>query len=185
MINIPKLLSKSKEPVDEVSVGYQPKPTLNKATFLLVFAVLLAGASFYEGAAFQRSADSSSANTTTAAVSNQSAASNAQNGMQTGFVRNHVIGQVAAISTTSITVQDQRSGDNTTLSVNGNTQIVINNQSATAGDIQTGDLVIVTKTSNSSSTASKIIVAPGTWNFGSSNDQQSSTTMPIQGLNAD
>jgi hypothetical protein len=165
---------------DEVSVGYRPKPTLNKATFLL-----LAAASFYEGTAFQRNADTNGSSTIATSSSSQSqTSSSGGSGMQTGsFMHSHIIGQVATVSDKSITVQDQRTGNNTTLTINGSTQIEVNGQAASASDIQSGDLVVVTKTSNTSNIAAKIIAAPGDWGDSGTTDQ-SNTGSPLQGLNS-
>jgi hypothetical protein len=155
---------RAKKPIEanEVSVGYHPKPTLNKATFLLVFAALLAAASFYEGTAFQHNADTSGTNTVaTTGSTYQDTTSGSNNAQAESFISNHVIGQVTAVSGKNITIQDQRTGSNTTLGINSSTQILADGQTASPSDIQTGDLVIATKESSHSSTASKIIVAPG------------------------
>lgn len=187
-------LFRAKKPVEtnEVSVGYHPKPTLNKATFLLVFAVLLAAASFYEGTAFQRNTDTTTtSNVATSGSTYEDSTSGSSNTQAGSFIHDHVIGQVTAVSGKNITIQDQRTGSNTTLGINNSTQIVANGQTASASDIQTGDLVIATKASSHSSTASKIIVAQGTGAVGSSTGQSqsqaqsntsSTSTTPLQDL---
>jgi hypothetical protein len=187
-MKLKSLRPKKAEKSDEVSVGYRPKPTFNKATFLLVFAVLLSAASFYEGTAYQKNADSNSISPVAAnnAASGQGNASSNGSNTQTGsFVRNHIVGQVAAISNSSITVQNQRTGEDTTLTINSSTQISTGGQSISTSNIQPGDLAIVTKTSSNSNIASKIIVAPGSWSGGSSdttgqsNTSQSDTIAPL------
>jgi hypothetical protein len=182
-MKLKSLRSKRVEKSDEVSVGYRPKPSLNKATFLLVFGVLLAAASFYEGTAFQQNADANG-NSPVATNSTTTNRASTSDGSQTGsFVRAHIIGQVQAVSTNSITIQNQQTGQNTTLGINSNTEIAINGQTASVSDIQSGDLVIAFKTSNSSNTASRIIVAPGSWSGSSTAGSGSSnTTDPMEGL---
>jgi hypothetical protein len=178
-MKLKSLRLKKSERSDEISVGYRPKPGLNKGAFLLVFAVLLSAASFYEGTAYQRNAEANGTSTvaSTGITSNQATGSANSSDMQTGsFVRNHLIGQVAAISSKSITIQDQRTGKNTTLVINSSTQIESEGQTISASDIQTGDLAVVTKTTTSSSTAAKIIIAPGSWNNSSATGGQSNTS---------
>lgn len=188
-MKLKSLLSKKPEKSDEVSVGYRPKPTLNKSTFLLVFAVLLAAASFYEGTAFQRNTDTNGGDSTLAVSTNgtnQDTTGGGVSNTQTGsFVRDHVIGQVTAVSSTTITVENQTSGQNTTLNITNSTQIQADGQSIPVSDIQDGDLVIVMKTSSSSSSASRIIIASGSDNWSESDTQgggsgtgQSDTTTP-------
>lgn len=171
--------------LDEVSVGYRPKPSLNKSTFILVFALLLTGASFYEGMVFQRNNDVSGNSPLASANVNSGQSyggSTGGTGMQTGsFIHNHVIGQVAAVSSKSITIQDQNTGQNVTLGITSSTKVGVGGQSANTGDIRTGDLVIATKSSSTSSQASRIIVAPGSWN---SAGGQPNTAAPLQGLSS-
>lgn len=184
-------LKKSEEKSDEISVGYRPKPTFNKATFLLVFGVLLASASFYEGTAYQRNIDTTDSSSTAATTNIPTTDSSGGNGTKMdSYVRDHVLGQVTAISSTSITVQDENTTQSVTLSIAKSTQIVANGQAITATEIQEGDLVIITKTSASSTTASRIIVTQGilggSGTDGSSTNQsntsQSSTGAPYQPL---
>lgn len=70
------------------------------------------------------------------------------------------IGTVTAVSSTSITVEGQQSGTTSTYNITSATTITDNGQTITYSDIQTGDTVMITKTSQSSSDASKILVNP-------------------------
>jgi hypothetical protein len=175
-------LKKSEKSSEEVSVGYRPKPTLNKATFVIVFGVLLASASFYEGTVFQRNTD---VNTTgrTGTSNSGNPERNDSNSQTDSYVRNHVIGEVTADSSTSVTIQEA-SGQNGTFKITSSTQIEANGQSIKATEIENGDVVVITKASNSSSTASKIVITQGTFGTtsssntsgGSSTNSGSSTT---------
>jgi hypothetical protein len=71
-----------------------------------------------------------------------------------------VIGQVENISSTSITVQNAQTNVASTFSITSSTLISDDGQAVSASDIQTGDTVLVTASSSSSSTASRIIVDP-------------------------
>lgn len=173
-MKLKSLRLKKSEKSDEVSVGYRPKPTLNKGTFLLVFGVLLASASFYEGTAYQRNVDGSTVGNV--ATTSSSLSGNGSNTTKTdSFVRDHILGAVTAVSSTSITVQDENSGQNTTLSITKTTAIEANGESIAATEIQDGDLVIVTKTSSSSTAAATIIVTQGTFGDTNTNNPGSSS----------
>jgi|SRR5581483_7092344 len=182
-MKLKSLRLKQPEQNDEVSVGYQPKPRLNKVTFLLVFGVLLVSASFYEGTAYQHSADTN-LSATTFAVSGPMNAYNSDTRTDS-YVRTHVLGEVTGITNSSITVQDENSGENLSLKLTGSTQVEANGQSIKASQIQVGDIVIVTKTSANSSTADKIILSQGVWNgsgTSGSNTNQSVPSLPFQSL---
>lgn len=71
-----------------------------------------------------------------------------------------VIGTVSAISSSSISVNDERSGSTVTLAITSSTQITDNGQTTSASDIQTGDTVFVTKDSSNASQAARILVNP-------------------------
>lgn len=173
-------LKKSEKSSEEVSVGYRPKPTFNKATFLFVFGVLLASASFYEGTVFQRNADTSAAPTsTTGATSNASnnlPANNGGSSQTDSYVRNHVMGEVTVISSSSVTVQEQ-GGQTATFKITRSTQADADGQSIQPSQIQTGDIVVVTKTSNSSTTASRISLEVGSWGTTSNGSNDNSNTL--------
>lgn len=164
MIKLPSLRPKRTTPLDSISVGYRQKPSMNKVTFVAVFGVLLAAASFYEGTAYQRTADNNGAASSYMSVSlnAQNRNSTSGNSLQSNFSRLHVVGQVSFVSSAKITVQDQRSGQNTTLAINDNTEVVLNGQDASASDIQDGDLAFITKANNSSDVAARIIANSST-----------------------
>jgi hypothetical protein len=75
-------------------------------------------------------------------------------------------GTVSAISSSSITVQNQRTSSSDTYNITSSTQITDNGQTVTYTDIQTGDTVVITKASSSSSDASAIDVNPSFGGFG-------------------
>lgn len=73
---------------------------------------------------------------------------------------NSAIGSVTAISTTSISVNDQRSGTTKTYSITSSTTITKAGAAATTADIAVGDTVMVRASSSTSTTATTIIVDP-------------------------
>lgn len=79
---------------------------------------------------------------------------------QSGMRRLGAIGQVTAVSSTSITVDNQRTGSSSTYSITSATTISDNGQGATASDIQTGATVVIIPTSSGSTTAGRILVNP-------------------------
>jgi len=78
-----------------------------------------------------------------------------------GFRNGGGFGQVTAISSTSITVQNPRSGTSKTFAITGSTTITDNGQPVTTSDIQSGEIVIVQVAGAGSTTATSILVNPG------------------------
>jgi hypothetical protein len=86
-------------------------------------------------------------------------------------------GKVASISSSSITISNERTSANTTYSITSGTTITDNGQSATASSIQDGDIVIVTTSSTSPTTATRILVNPSFGNgYGGASASGSNTT---------
>lgn len=69
-------------------------------------------------------------------------------------------GTVTAVSDSSITVQNTRSGSSTTYSITSSTTVTNNGSTAAVSDIKAGDTVIVQTSSSDSTTATQIIDNP-------------------------
>lgn len=120
--------------------------------FILAVIVLCA-LSFYGGVAYQKGRPASPN------------ASAARGGFGAGFrARRGGLGTVTSVNSSSITVQNQRTGTTTTYNVNGSTQITKNGSPASLSSIQLGDLVLVRTPAAGSTTATSIDDTPG---FGS------------------
>ena len=174
-------MEESSQPSPHIAKGYQKKPTINKAVFIIVFAILLTSSSFYAGIQYQK--DHGSVNGKT---NNTPASSNGVGGFGSRgrfSSANRVIGQVTAISASSITVQDTRSGTSSTLAIVSSTQITDNGSSVTASDIQSGETVFITKDSTNPSNASSIIVNPGFGGNGSGPTQSTTNLAPNTSTN--
>lgn len=76
-----------------------------------------------------------------------------------GSRADRVVGQVTAVSSSSITVQTQ-SSSSTTLAITSSTAISNNGQTATTSDIQVGATVFITENSSNTSQASRILINP-------------------------
>lgn len=162
-------ISKDIAPKKKVTKDYKSKqPTLNKGVFLFIFAILIASVSFYGGTAYEKDHPSSSSTSLNSSSSSQSGYGGNGGGYSRfgGGVSNRVFGQVSAISSGSISIQDSRTGTTVTLTINSSTQITDSGQSVSASDIQTGDTVIATKSSSNSSDASTILVNPSFGGYG-------------------
>lgn len=133
------------------------KTSKNPIVFIII-AVVLMGLSFYGGIAYQKSKQPKTASSAAGAFGSSSGGSGGGGGRFSG--QRPTIGSVTAISATSITVQDSRTGSSVTLSITNSTQITDNGQTVAASDIQTGDTVLVTASTSSSSQASRILVNP-------------------------
>jgi hypothetical protein len=124
----------------------------SKLVPFLVAVVVLMGLSFYGGIAYQKSKHPTST------------AANGQSG--SGFAgrfgggKRPDIGQVTAISPTSITVQNSRTGTSSTLAITSSTQITDNGQTISVSDIQTGSTVLAVASTSDSSQAASIMVNP-------------------------
>jgi hypothetical protein len=70
------------------------------------------------------------------------------------------MGSVTAISSSSISVQDQREGTTMTYAITGSTKITNNGASATYSDIAVGDTVLVRSSSSTSTDATAITLNP-------------------------
>lgn len=85
---------------------------------------------------------------------------NFQGGGPSGGTMNIVLGEVTAISSTSISVKDTRGGSTTTLSITSGTQVTDNNEAASINSIKVGDNVVVRPNSSNSKQADQIILNP-------------------------
>lgn len=128
--------------------------------FLGIVGVLaVAGAGFYGGMIYQKHHLRVGANTVVTAT-NQAGDSRFGGGFGGGLRAGRVFGQVTAVSSTSISVQDTRTGTTTTLSITSATQIMNNSATVAASSIQVGDTVLVSPASAGSTQAGRITVNP-------------------------
>lgn len=132
--------------------------------------VVLCGLSFAGGAAYQKHQAKPAAQ-----LQGDSSNRGFPGGGQ-GMRRGGSIGQVTAVSDTSITVNDQRTSSSKTFTINSSTSITDNGQTVAASDIKTGDTVLVMASSSDSSTATRILVNPSFGGgFGGNADQSQPT----------
>jgi len=128
---------------------------------LMVLAVIvLCGLSFYGGTKFHSSQPT---NTVAAGAAGPNATQNGSGTSGAGGRRyggqRPTIGQVTAISPTSISVSSN-GGATVTLAITSSTQITNAGQSASVSDIQTGDTVLLMKSTADTSQAARILINP-------------------------
>jgi hypothetical protein len=70
------------------------------------------------------------------------------------------IGQVKAVSSTSITVTNERTGTDSTLAINSTTVVTNAGATAAVSDIKAGDTVFVQAATNDATTATRIMLNP-------------------------
>ena len=142
----------------------------------VVVFVVVAGVAFYAGVQYQKGHAKSIA----------SAAANGQpgdgfgglgGGRRFGGGQRPTLGQVTSVSSSSITVQNSRSGSNSTFAITGGTTIINNGQTASASDIKSGDTVAVIANSSDSSQAARILINPSFGSGAGSSDSQNPPTM--------
>jgi hypothetical protein len=142
----------------------KPKPEGKQVTVQTRWLVLAAGAvvlcavSFWGGITYQQHRTHMLMSTT--------AASNGFGNQTSGRRRFGAIGQVTAISATSISVDNQRTGATSSYTITGRTTITDNGQAVAVTDIQTGDTVLITSAASGSAAAGRILVNPS---FGGGN----------------
>ena len=127
---------------------------------LLIAVIVLCGLSFVGGVIYQKHSEK----TTTTATSAAGGALGAG-----GFSRRGGgnFGQVTAVSTTSITLTNQRTNASNTYAITGATVITDNGQTVATSDIQAGDTVVITTSTSDTSTATRILVNPSFGGAGS------------------
>lgn len=143
-----------------------PYPSLS-ITKVAVLAFII-GASFFMGAAYEKTQQTSTQNLSNNGTSGSTNSTNqpTQSGSFGGgfgqmYRRQMTPEQVTAISSSSITVKDS-SGTTTNYTIDSNTLIEDNGQQVDYTDISTGDTVIVLPSRTDTSTARRIIVNPNT-----------------------
>lgn len=152
----------------EMRAQKQSSPSVVKPLILVVAGLVVAWLGFWGGISYQKSHQSSAAASVNTA--------GGQNGFVGGRFRNGprpTVGQVTAVSGSSITITDSRSGANTTLGISSSTQITNNGQTVAASSIQSGDTVFITLSTTDKTQASRIVVNPS---FGSSPGSSGSST---------
>ena len=117
----------------------------------VVAVIVLCGLSFAGGVAYQKHGTKSPAKTTAGA---------GFGGRAGGARRDGGLGQVTAVSSTSITIINQRTNASKTYAINSSTAITDNGQTVDTTDIKTGDTVLITASTSGGSTASRILVNP-------------------------
>ena len=123
-----------------------------KGTLAAVLVLVLCGISFYAGVAYQKGHPSTTANSTLAAKSNFGTGGGAG-----GFrMRRGAFGSVTAVNGSNISVQDQRSGNSRTYTIDSSTSITKDGTTASASDIQVGDTVLIRPSGASASVAGSI-----------------------------
>lgn len=140
----------TQKPGHEVSLS-------SKTVVAVIVVVVLCGLSFLAGSAYGKH-HAKSASPSTAAFGGGFGGGGGGYG---GAARNGGgFGQVTAVSSTSITVQNPRSGTSTTYTITSSTTITDNGQTVSASSIQTGATVIIRVASSGSKTATSILVNP-------------------------
>lgn len=129
-----------------------PKPVVLYTTAALV-AVVVAAGSFFAGMQFQKQQTAATADVNGPGPRGQFGGR--------GFAQNGTMGEVTAISASSITVSNDRTGSSATYAITSATTINNTGATATAADIAVGDQVFVAASSNDSKTAARIMVGGG------------------------
>ncbi|HUD06176.1 MAG TPA: DUF5666 domain-containing protein [Candidatus Saccharimonadales bacterium] len=141
-----------------------------KPIVLVVAGLVIVGLSFYGGVRYEKG----HLPKVTASSTSQDRSGSFGGGFggRSGGQR-PTFGQVTAVSSSSITVNDQQTGSGTTFSITSGTTITDNGQTTTASDIAVGDTVAIAADSSNTSQASQIIVNPSYGGYGGSSSSNS------------
>ena len=130
-----------------------------KPIVIVVAVLILSGLSFFGGIKYQKAHQSNAmANTASQGSPFGRGGSGGPGGGFSG--QRPTFGTVSAVSSSSITVNDQTSGSDATFSITSGTTITDNSKTVTTSDISVGATVAVIAESSSSSQASRILVNP-------------------------
>jgi hypothetical protein len=135
----------------------QKRVTVPVSYFVFICCgIVLCVLSFWGGTVYQKHK-----HTTTVTSSIQKGATGfSGGGVGSGRRFSGAFGQVTSISSSSITINNQRTSASSTYVITSSTTITDNGQTASASSIQDGDTVLIMTSSTSSTTASKILVNP-------------------------
>jgi hypothetical protein len=143
--------------LERASTKPKKQITFTSHTIALVAVVIgLCILSFIGGLLYQKHSGSS---TKVAASSGQTGTTGALGGTGTRR-RNGGLGQVTAVSPTSITITNQRTNASNTYAITTSTTITDSGQTVDTTDIKSGDTVLVTTGTTDTTTATQILVNP-------------------------
>lgn len=158
-----------------------PTKTFGNSLLVIIVLVIVAVAAFFSGVVYEKSGTKK---TSTTARDSVVGTFGRYNSVHNG--QRPIFGPVTAVSATSISVQNERSGTTATLVITSSTVITNNGSTVSASSISVGDTVIVRASTTNTNQASTITVNP---NFGSGTggDSSSSTAPPssTDGVSAD
>ncbi len=138
--------------------GKRARPGWVKPLVIGLAMLAVAGAGFAGGVKYGESREPGAAET---AVTDPSLRSGP--GMQDGTMGGGamgMMGEVAAVNSSSITVENTRSGSRSTYAITGSTEISDEGEDAEVSDIEVGDEVLVIPSSSDEDAAAQIMINP-------------------------
>ena len=157
----------------EPTITTKSKMPISKIALPILGVIVLCGLSFWGGAAYGKNGNKSDA--LGSAQSSRFGGLGSPGGMRQGGE----IGSATAVSDTSLTVKNLRTGESKSYTINSTTTVSDNGTDSAVSNIKTGNTVLVEASSSDSSVASRIILNPS---FGGSMGpgSQSSTNTEAQ-----
>ena len=135
------------------------KMKVAKPLIALAVVVAVAGMGFFGGVQYQKGRkNTATSNGQFQSFGDGSGNFGGQGGMRGGQMGE--FGSVTAVSSTSISVKINRSGETKTYTINSSTTITKDSATASASDIAVGDTVIVQASDSDSTTATRIVINP-------------------------
>jgi hypothetical protein len=142
----------SRQPKENRSFTFSSR-ILSYVIVLIVLCVL----SFLGGMAYEKGSVKSTPTMTTTGSGTER---NGGFGGNFGGRHDGGFGTVSAVSASSITIENSRTGTSTTYTITASTQITDNGQTISPSAITSGETVVVTTASSTSTTATAILVNP-------------------------
>jgi len=135
------------------------RPEIPRVGLIVAGVVIVIGASFFSGMQYEKGKTPTKITSQTA--SSGSGSTNRTNGgFGAGLHRNRAFGTVMAVSSSSITVQDMRSGTTNIYSLTSSTTVTDGGQSSSVNAIQTGDTVVLTLDSSNTQDVTAVTLNP-------------------------
>lgn len=147
-------------------MNQQPKMSglpMPKVIAAIALVVVIGSGGFVGGMQYQKSHTTSKGQ---AAFNSANGVSGAQGFQARRGMRSGAVGTVSAVSSSSVTVNDQRTNSTKSFTISSSTVISDNGSTVTTSDIQVGDTVFVSTSSATSTDATRILVNPSMGGFG-------------------
>ena len=141
------------------NIGPKSPHNFGSKLFLGILTLLIvSGLSFWAGSSYQKSQNTLAVGSNNSSITSTSSGSVPSRSGNFSRSKYGGLGSITAVSATSITTQNLRTGTTTTYSITSSTVITRAGESVSASALQVGTTVIITASSSAPTTASQVTV---------------------------